>query len=258
MLAALIVGCGILGLAIGSFLNVVIYRVPRGESIVRPGSHCPACEAQIAARDNVPVISWMVLRGRCRSCGAAISPRYLLIEVLTGVLFALTAARLGATGVLPAVLVADATLVALAAVDLERLLLPKRIVYPGLALVLALLLGAAVVEGAWGRLGIAVVCAVAWYSLFFAINLAAPRALGFGDVRLSLLLGIVLGWFGWRYVVVGFFAANLFGAVVGVALIATGRLSRRQPVPYGVFLATGTIGTLLAGPIAVSWLAGVR
>lgn len=258
MLVTLIAGCGVLGLVVGSFLNVVIYRVPRGESIVRPGSHCPACEAKIAARDNVPVISWIVLRGRCRSCRGVISPRYLLIEVLMGVLYAFTAVRLGTTEVLPAVFAAEATLVALAVIDIERLILPKRIVYSGLALVLVLLVGAAILESAWGRLESAAVYAMAWYLLFFLINLAAPRALGFGDVRLSLLLGAVLGWFGWRYVVVGFFTANLLGAVLGVVLIATGKLSRSQPIPYGVFLAAGTIGTLLAGPIGVSWLAGVR
>ena len=258
MLAALVVGCGLLGLAVGSFLNVVIYRVPRGESVVRPGSHCPTCAVAIAPRDNIPVLSWIVLRGRCRRCGAAITPRYVLVEALTGILFAGTAARLGATWALPAVLASVATLAALAAIDLEKLILPKRVVYPGLALVALLLVGAALAERSWTRLGVAVVCALAWYVLFFLINLAAPRALGFGDVRLSLLLGVTLGWFGWRYAVVGFFGANVVGLAVGVALIAAGRMSRRQPIPYGVFLAIGTVGTILVGPVAVSWLAGIR
>ncbi|HQU25521.1 MAG TPA: prepilin peptidase [Acidimicrobiales bacterium] len=258
MLGALIVGCGVLGLVVGSFLNVVIYRVPRGESVVRPGSHCPSCGTPIAARDNVPVLSWVFLRGRCRTCGAAISPRYVLVEALTGLLFAGIAARLGESAVLPAVLAAVATLVALAAIDLEKLILPKRVLYPGLALATLLLIEAALVDRAWGRLGTAAACAGAWFILFFLINLAAPRALGFGDVRLSPLLGAILGWFGWRYAVVGFFAANVVGLVVGVALIATGRMSRRQPIPYGVFLAVGAVGTLLAGPVAVSWMSGIR
>lgn len=258
MRALLIVGCGLLGLALGSFLNVVVYRVPRGESIVYPGSRCPACGAPIAARDNVPVVSWLVLRGRCRSCAAPISPRYVVLEVLTALLFAGAAARLGFNVALPAVLAATATLVALSAVDLERLLLPKRIVYPGTAVALVLLVLAALVDGAWGRLADAAACGGAWFALFFLINLVSPRALGFGDVRLSPLLGLVLGWLGWRYAVVGFFAANLLGAVVGVVLIAAGRMQRRQPIPYGVFLAAGTVATVLAGPVAVSWMSSIR
>ncbi len=258
MFTALVVGCAVAGLAVGSFLNVVIYRVPRGESVVRPGSHCPACAAPIGALDNVPVVSWLVLRGRCRHCGARISARYLLVEVATAALFAGVAARLGATAALPAELAAVATLVALSVIDVERLVLPKRVVYPGLVVTGLLLVAAAVHDHAGGRLGEAAACAGAWFALFFVLNLAAPRALGFGDVRLAPLLGASLGWLGWRYAVVGFFGANLVGAVVGIALIASGRMSRRQPIPYGVFLAIGTVGTILAGPAAVSWTTGIR
>lgn len=260
MSAAVVAVCGVLGLVVGSFLNVVVYRVPRGESIVRPGSHCPACGATLSAIENVPVVSWLVLRGRCRHCGAAISPRYLVVELLTGGLFAGAAARLGtaAASALPAILAAFATLVALSAIDLERLVLPRRVVYPGATLVAALLVEAAATGHAWGRLGEAAACAAAWFALFFLINLAAPRALGFGDVRLAPLLGATLGWFGWRYALVGFFGANVVGAVVGIALIASGRMGRRQPVPYGVFLAIGVVGTILTGPVAVSWMSGIR
>lgn len=253
-----VVGAVIVGLAVGSFLNVVIYRVPRGESILRPGSHCPSCGAAIAPRDNVPVVSWLLLRGRCRKCHTPISVRYVVIESLTAVLFGAVAARLGPVAVLPAVLVATATLIALSAIDLERLILPRAVVYPGLGAVVVLLVVAAAVDGAWGRLGDGAACAGVWFSLFFFLNLAVPRALGFGDVRLSPLLGLLLGWFGWRYAVTGFFVANVIGAGVGIALVSLGRLERRQPIPYGVFLATGAIGTLLAGPVAVSWLSGIR
>jgi leader peptidase (prepilin peptidase)/N-methyltransferase len=254
----LIVACGVAGLAVGSFLNVVVYRVPRGESIVRPRSHCPSCERAIAPRDNVPVVSWLALRGRCRHCGAPISPRYVVVEALTGLLFALAAARVGPAFGLAATLAAFGALVALSAIDLEKLVLPKKVVYPSLLIVAALLVVAAATAHTWTRLGVAAICAGAWFALFFAINLAAPRALGFGDVRLSLLLGLLLGWYGWRYAVVGFFSANLVGAVVGLVLIAAGRISRRQPVPYGVFLSLGTVGTILAGPAVVSWVTGIR
>ena len=254
----LAVMCALLGLVVGSFLNVVIYRVPRGESIVRPGSHCPRCGAAVRMRDNIPVVSWLVLGGRCRHCGAAISPRYILVEALTAALFAAGAVRLGYSAALPAALATIAALVALSAIDLEKLTLPKRVVYPSLALVVVLLAIAAAHDDAWTRLGVAVLCAVAWFLLFFVINLASPRVLGFGDVRLSPLLGIFLGWFGWRFAVVGFFLANLVGAVVGLALIAAHRMDRSQPVPYGVFLAVGAVGTFLAGPAFVSWVTGIR
>ena len=250
--------CAVLGLVVGSFLNVVIYRVPRGESIVRPGSHCPRCGAAVRMRDNIPVVSWLVLGGRCRHCGAGISPRYILVEVLTAALFAAGAVRLGYSAALPAALATIAALVALSAIDLEQLTLPKRVVYPSLIIVVVLLAIAAAKDDAWTRLGVAALCAVAWFLLFFVINLASPRVLGFGDVRLSPLLGIFLGWFGWRFAVVGFFLANLVGAVVGLALIAAHRMDRSQPVPYGVFLAVGAVGTFLAGPAFVSWVTGIR
>lgn len=253
-MSVLIVTCAVVGIVVGSFLNVIIYRVPRGESIVRPASHCPKCGATVAPRDNIPIVSWLLLRGRCRRCGEAISSRYVVVEVLTGALFAGVAARIGSVAVLPADLVAVAALVALSAIDVELLRLPSRIVYPSLVIAGSLLIVAATFDSAWGQLVSAIVCAVVWFALFFVLNLVAPRALGFGDVRLAPLLGAVLGWFGWRYVVAGFFTANLVGAVVGVALLVAGKVGRRQPIPYGVFLATGTIGTLLFGPLIVPWL----
>lgn len=240
--------CALAGLAVGSFLNVVIYRVPLHQSIVSPRSHCPACEHPIRERDNVPVVSWLVLRGRCRDCRAPISPRYLLVELATGALFAGLAARLGYSWVLPAMLVLFASLLALAAIDLERLILPKSIVYWSIAVVAILLTIAAAADGEWGRLSVAGLCAAGWFVAFFLLNLASPRSLGFGDVRLAPLLGLGLGWFGWRYVVLGFFAANLAGAVIGIALILAKRMRRDQAIPYGVFLAMGVAVAVFAGP----------
>lgn len=254
MLAILIAFCGVFGLAVGSFLNVVVYRVPRGESIVRPRSHCPNCDAPIRDRDNIPIVSWLVLRGRCRDCGAPISPRYLVVELLTGCLFAGVAARLGYAWSLPAYLVLVATLVALSVVDLELMKLPKRIVYPGLVGVTALLALDALLTHDWHPLVVGVLSGAAWFVLFFLMNLASPKILGFGDVRMAPLLGLALGWFGVWYVVLGFFASNLIGAVIGVALLATKRVERRQPVPYGVFLSLGTLLLVYAGPEIVSWL----
>jgi leader peptidase (prepilin peptidase) / N-methyltransferase len=248
MLALLVTYCALFGLLVGSFLNVVIYRVPRKESIVSPRSACPTCDTPIAPRDNVPILSWLYLRGRCRNCHSPISIRYPLVEAATAGLFAGVAARIGFSWTLPAYLVLAAGLLALACTDMEHLLLPKRIVYPVLGLVGALLVGAAGITGHWHNLLVAGISGAVWFVIFFAMNAVSPRALGFGDVRLAPVLGLALGWLGIRYVLLGFFAANLIGASIGMALIASKRMSRTQQVPYGVFLAVGTLLAIFAGP----------
>ena len=247
MLTLLIAICFVFGLAIGSFLNVVIYRVPLHVSIVSPRSSCPECKAQILERDNIPVLSWIILRGKCRSCGTRISSRYPIVELSCAAFFAGAAARFGYDWYLPVSLVLLASLLALSCIDIEHLTLPKVIIYPSLLGVVALLVVDAAVNDSWHRLLIAGICAVAWFVVFFVINAVEPRFLGFGDVRLSLLLGFGLGWLGVRYVILGFFAGNLFGVIIGLFLIGTKRRTRDQPIPYGVFLALGTALALFAG-----------
>lgn len=248
MLGVLIGLCAVLGLAVGSFLNVVIYRVPRDESIVSPRSSCPSCGSPIRELDNIPVVSWVLLRGRCRHCQEPISPRYPLVELSCAALFAGTAARFGYRWDLPAYLVLFAGLLALSCIDIERMILPKKIVYPLSVIVGALLLLAAARTGGWHDYWIGLICAAAWFIIFFGMNLASPRLLGFGDVRLSLVLGLSLGWLGIDYVLLGFFAANLIGAVVGIALIAAKRMGPQGRLPYGVFLAAGCAVAVFAGP----------
>lgn len=141
-----------------------------------------------------------------------------------------------------------ASLLALATIDLELLILPKAIIYPSLAMLTIASVVDAGATSQWHRLFIAASCAVGWFVVFFVLNFVSPRALGFGDVRLSLLLGLGLGWFGVRYVLLGFFAGNLVGAMVGLTLIATKKMDRSQPVPYGVFLAIGVAVAIYAGP----------
>jgi leader peptidase (prepilin peptidase) / N-methyltransferase len=252
VLALLIVGCALFGLAIGSFLNVVIYRVPRHQSIVKPRSACTNCGVAILERDNIPLVSWLLLRGQCRNCKTPISRRYPLVELTCSALFAGAAARLGYNWDLPAMLVLMASLLALSCIDVELMLLPKLVVYPTLAALAALLLLDALITREWSHLFVAGVCAFGWFAAFFALNFANPRYLGFGDVRLAPVLGLGLGWLGWRYVVLGFFAANFIGAVIGIALLSTKRLSRDQPIPYGVFLALGAAFSLYAGPEILS------
>jgi leader peptidase (prepilin peptidase) / N-methyltransferase len=248
MYVALIVLCGFFGLAVGSFLNVVIYRVPRHQSIVSPRSACPHCGSQIRERDNIPVVSWVLLRGRCHQCGAPISARYPLVELSCGVLWAATAARFGVHWELPAFLALFAGLLALSCIDLELQLLPKRIVYPLLVIVTVLLLLASAVEDVWHQFLVGALCAIGWFLVFYLMNLASPKILGFGDVRLAPVLGLPLGWLGFGYVILGFFAANLVGAMVGIALMATRRMSRKDRLPYGVFLSAGCLIAVFLGP----------
>ena len=250
MTALLLIAAALYGTVIGSFLNVVIYRVPAGQSIVRPPSSCPSCGHQITARDNIPVVSWLLLRGKCRNCGTTISARYPLVELLTGAAWVAVALRFGWSWTLPAELALVTGLIALAFIDYDHLKLPRVIVWPLGITVLALLVLAAGVQGTWHRLLIALICAAVEFAVLFAINFASPRALGFGDVRLSPVLGLALGWVGWRYAFWGFLGANLLGAVVGLVLIAAQRAGRRTPIPFGVFLALGAFAAMLyPGPI---------
>jgi leader peptidase (prepilin peptidase)/N-methyltransferase len=246
---------GIFGLLIGSFANVVIYRVPEGRSIVRPPSGCPACGSRVRSRDNIPVISWVVLRGRCRDCHAPISLRYPAVEALVGALFVGVGLRFGIswTGVGEAALAAG--LVVLAFIDLEHLLLPKKIVYATLTVVAVVFVAGAATGTQWHRLLVAAISAVVPWALFFVINFVSPRAMGFGDVRLALLIGFGLGWLGAGYAFLGFIVASVLGSVVGVTMIALGKAGRRTPIPFGTFLAAGAVVAVLAGAPVVNWYA---
>lgn len=251
---------GLAGLVLGSFANVVVHRVPRRESLVRPPSRCPACETPISPRDNVPVLSWILLRGRCRHCGARIAWRYPAVELLTGALFALAVLRLpqeaGHTrwDLLPYVPLMF-VLVVLSFIDLEHKILPNRIVLPALALEAALF-GAASVAGpgldAW--LG-ALAGGAGGFGFFLLLAIVSPRGMGMGDVKLSALLGLALGYLGWERVFVGFFLAFVAGALFGIGLMLVRRAGRKSQVPFGPWLALGAVVAVLwGGPVADAWL----
>ena len=245
MTALLILAAALYGTAIGSFLNVVIYRVPAGKSVVRPPSACPSCGNSISGRDNIPVVSWLILRAKCRHCANPIAIRYPLVELLTGAVWVGVALRFGWSWTLPAELVFVSGLVALAFIDFDHLKLPRVIVWPLGIAVLVLLVMAAAIQGTWHRLLIAVICAAVEFAVLFLINLISPRALGFGDVRLAPVLALALGWLGWRFAFWGFLGANILGATVGLILIAARRAGRRTPIPFGVFLAVGAFGVMM-------------
>jgi len=245
--------CAVLGLAVGSFLNVVIWRVPRRESIVRPRSHCPSCGARIKPADNVPVLSWLVLRGRCRQCRARISVRYPVIEIGCAVLFGAVGARFADSAALPAYLVLAAGLLALSAIDVEHYLLPNRIVFPLAGLGAALLGLAAALDGDGDAYVRALLGGLVAYGGLFTIHLISPRGMGMGDVKLALVLGLYLAWLGWGVLALGLFLGFLSGAVVGLVLIALRLRTRKDHVPFGPFLAVGTLIAVLWGPQLLDW-----
>ena len=247
-MTAFVIGvCFVLGLMVGSFLNVVIHRIPRHESVVSPRSACPSCGTEISNRDNVPVLSWLALRGRCRSCDEPISPRYPLVELTTGVIFALVGARLGADWALPAFLVFSAGLIALSAIDLDTYLLPRKVVYPTLFATAALLLVAAAATRDLRGLAEAGAGGLIGFGIFFLIHFISPKGMGFGDVRLAGVIGMALGWIQLPLVAVGLFLAFLLATIVGVGLMVAGRRGRKDKVPFGPFLAAGAMLAVLVG-----------
>lgn len=228
----------LMGLLVGSFLNVVIHRVPRRESIVWPASRCPKCGAKISPLDNVPVISYVLLRGKCRSCGAGIAPRYPVVEALTGLLFGAAAYRFGLSVELIGALALTSVLVALAGIDLEHQLLPNVIVGPAALVGLALSVLAA--PASWW---VYVVSAIVVAGGLLGLALVYPGGMGMGDVKMGGMLGAYLG----PYAALAVFVGALAGALVGGALISTGKMQRRTAMPFGVFLAFGGIVVLFAG-----------
>ncbi len=260
---ALVLGGGLIGALIGSFLNVVIYRVPARRSIVSPRSACGSCGAPIRWHDNVPILSWVLLRGRCRDCAAGISMRYPLIELGTALFFALVvwwAVGPGMANPWTAVtsiafLYLSAISVVLTMIDLDTHTLPNRIVLPAYP-VGAILLGVASLLGAGSdRLLTAAAGAAALFGLYFLLAIAYPGGMGFGDVKLAGVIGLYLGWLGWAELAVGAFAAFLLGGVFSVVLLLARRANRRTAIPFGPWMIMGTwVGILAGDAIAAAYL----
>lgn len=237
----------LLGLAVGSFLNVVVWRVPRGESVVRPPSACPACATAIRPRDNLPVAGWLLLRGRCRDCAEPISPRYPLVELGTAALFVVVALRVGLDPVLPAYLYLAAVGLALALIDADTRRLPDVLTLPSYVVVAALLALAALLGSDSGDLVRALLGGLAMYAFYFAICFVAPAGMGFGDVKLAGVLGMATAWWGWGAWSVGLFAGFLLGGLWGIGLIALGKGGRKSKVPFGPFMLLGVLLAVLVG-----------
>jgi leader peptidase (prepilin peptidase) / N-methyltransferase len=233
-----------LGLVVGSFLNVVAWRLPRRESLMRPGSRCPACETPIAPYDNVPVLSWLLLRGRCRNCGAAISPRYPLVELATAVLYALVVAVKDEPVDIALGLLLVTALVPITLIDLELRLIPNRITLPA---AVAALIAAALLDTSF--VPEQLIAGAAAGGFFLLAALAYPRGMGMGDVKLAGMLGLYLG----RAVGPAVFIALIAGVLVGAAIIARkgAQEGRRTAVPFGPFLALGGLVGFFVGDALV-------
>jgi leader peptidase (prepilin peptidase)/N-methyltransferase len=237
---------GAFGATIGSFLNVVAYRLPRAESLVHPGSHCPGCGTAIKVYDNVPVFGWLLLRGRCRTCRTAISPRYPIIEALTGALAVAVVLTKHSASSIVLGLVLVAVLVPVALIDLEHRIIPNKITLP--AALAAVAIGAALdLKGVPEQL----IAGAAAGGFLLAFLLMYPRGMGMGDVKLAAVLGLLLG----RSVAVAILAGVLTATLVGAVVIARVGVDkgRKTAVPFGPFLALGGIIGLLAGPAIIHW-----
>ncbi|GIJ50900.1 prepilin peptidase [Virgisporangium aliadipatigenens] len=253
MASALVILTGVLGLAIGSFLNVVIHRVPRAESLLRPGSHCPRCDTPIKAWHNVPVLGWLVLRGRCAACAEPISARYPLVEAATALLFMAVTARFGFSWELPAYLYLSAIAIALAMIDIDVRRLPNAIVLPSYLVGAALLAPAVIVTGdLWAAARGLLAMAVLW-SFYLLLGLLYPGGMGFGDVKLAGLLGLFLGFLGWGPVLVGAFAGFLLGGLAGGLMLATRRANRRTAIPFGPYMLAGALVAVFAAAPVAQW-----
>lgn len=243
---------GLFGLIVGSFLNVVIYRLPQGVSVVWPGSACGSCKRPLRWFENIPVVSWVVLGGRCARCKASISAQYPIVEAVTGVLFALVAAMTPDPVLMAARLLFVSGLVVLFAIDLEHQILPNVITLPGVVVgfafallgppgwrdsLIGILLGGGVLYG----------IAAGYYLL------RREEGLGMGDVKMLAMIGAFLGW---KAVLLTLVLASFAGAIIGVALIAVQRGSMKYALPFGTFLALGAVASMLVGQPIIDWYAG--
>lgn len=292
MTAVGIAGCALLGLVVGVVVNLAIDRIPSQRALLPATSGRRRCRNAVPAdasdggvegeagheekledghhahrdegvdsgpgrKHGAPALSWPLVRRRCPVCGQRAALRYPLVELACGGLFAAAAARFGDDWALPAYLVFFTCLLAISVIDLEHHIIPNRIVYPTIFAAVPLLAVAAAVQNEWDRFGHALLGAtLAWTSLLL-IHLVSPGGMGFGDVRLSFVLGLFLGWLGLRFVLTGLFMGFLLGSVLGVSLVALRLRTRKDHIPFGPFLAAGAAVTVFAGaPINRWWLGG--
>jgi prepilin signal peptidase PulO-like enzyme (type II secretory pathway) len=238
----------LLGAAIGSFLNVVADRLPAAQSIISPPSHCPECQRKLSAKDNIPIFSYLWLRGRCRYCGAAIPGRLLWVELGTAALFAFLYWHYGASWQLLPVAIYCCAFIVLLVIDLEQGVLPNKIVYPGIII--------ALIAAVFAEPGIksASIGGATGFALLLIPALIFRGGMGWGDVKLAALIGLVTGF---PNVLIAIYLALVSGGLVAVLLLVSGRKQRKDPIAFGPFLVLAAMVTLFWGDNIVGWVAGL-
>ena len=253
MQLALAVVAGLLGLLFGSFANVPIHRWPRGGTVTEPKrSACPDCATPIRPLDNIPVVSWLALRGRCRTCAASIPPRYLIVETVTGALFVAVAWARGLDPLLPALLVFTWSAVVATVIDLEHRIIPNRLTLRLPFVLLPLVVLAAALDAAWGDLWRSLITAVAVPGVMFAMSeafrlLRGQPGIGMGDVKFAISIGLVVGYLGGLEIVVFAYGSIISAVVIAVELMLLGRAKLASRIPFGPYLAVGAMLPILAG-----------
>lgn len=248
---------GIFGSLVGSFLNVVIYRIPLKRSIVSPPSACTNCGMRIKGYDNIPVLSWMLLRGKCRGCKSSISIRYPIVELSTGIFFGVVAWRFHGTALslLVAFLYLAAVSVTLALIDLDTHTLPNRIVIPSYFVGVFLLGATGLIGGNLNAVLRAVLGMIVLSLFYFALALIYPGGMGMGDVKFAGVLGLFLGYLGWDVLLVGAFSAFVLGGFFAFALIVLRKANRASGIPFGPWMLTGAwVGVFFSTPIVQQYL----
>jgi leader peptidase (prepilin peptidase) / N-methyltransferase len=242
-----------LGAVVGSFLNVVVYRLPLGKSVVWPASACPHCARELSWYENVPVLSWLALRGRCRTCGGPISVRYPLVEALAGAVFALAFWFYGPGALLFSRLVFFCALIVLFAIDLEHQLLPNVITLPGIVIGFVF---SFFTEPGWmsSLIGILVGGGVLWGMAEAYYRVRHEEGLGMGDVKMLAMVGAFLGW---QLTLLTLMLASFSGTFIGLLFIVTGRGGMKYALPFGTFLALGAAAAATAGPSIIVWYMGM-
>ena len=243
---------GVLGLVVGSFLNVCIYRLPRGQSVNWPGSRCTTCDRALSWYENIPVVSWVMLRGRCRTCSERISVMYPLVEMITAALFIAGYFIYGWTPLLAVRLAFACAMLVLFVIDLQHQLLPNVITVPGIVIGFALSLlfppgWRASLIGLIAGGGVLFAIAEAWY------RLRGIEGLGMGDVKMLAMIGAFLGW---KLMLVTLMLASFAGSIIGIGMIAMGRGGMKSLLPFGTFLAVGALVAAVAGDVIVDWYVG--
>lgn len=230
----------IIGLSIGSFANVVIYRLPKGLSVLSPPSTCPSCKHQIGVAENIPIISWMFLRGRCKSCKKPISPRYVVIEALVALSFLSLFYRFGLSYLFFIFCLFFLALIIISAIDLEHKIVPNKIIYPTVFVTLPSFIAIAYLDKTPLNFENAILGGVGSFLFFLIVHLIQPKGMGFGDVRLAGVIGLYMGWLGLGEAFISICLSFFIGSFFGLLLIGLGR-SRKTKVPFAPFLASGAI-----------------